>query len=291
MVRLKEKGAKIFFFFCASVSILALVLITFFIFYKGSPALFKIGIIDFIFGMEWQPGADIYGIFPMIVASILLTVLSVTASSILGIFTAIFLAELAPKRVSKILRPAIDLLSGIPSVVFGLFGMTILIPLVRNIAQNVFNMDVPGNGLLAGSLVLTLMILPSIVATTQDAIIAIPKSWREASYALGSSKMQAIFRVVLPAARPGIITGVVLGIGRAIGETMAVILVSGNRPSMPTSIFSPIRSMTNNIALEMGYATGLHQEALFATGVVLFIFIMILNIIVRAISVRKRKEK
>ena len=292
MAKLKEKGAHFLFLACASVSILALVLITVFIFYRGLPAFLEIGPIRFLFGSEWQPEADIYGIWPMIVASICLTGLSVGTSSLIGILSAVFMAELAPKSVRKILRPAVDLLSGIPSVVFGLFGMTILIPLVRNIAWYGFGMDVPGNGLLAGALVLTLMILPSIIATTQDALLAIPKSWREASYALGASKMHTIFHVVVPAAKSGIITGVVLGVGRAIGETMAVILVSGNRPAMPDSIFAPIRSMTNNIALEMGYATGLHQDALFSTGVVLFVFIMILNGIVRSVSSRKsRRDK
>ena len=288
MAKFKEKGAHFLFFLCASISILALILITVFIFYRGLPAFFEIGPVEFLFGMEWQPEADVYGIWPMIVASICLTALSVGASSLIGILSAICMAELAPKKIRKILRPAVDLLSGIPSVVFGLFGLTILIPLVRSIARG-FGMDVPGNGLLAGALVLTLMILPSVIATTQDALLAIPKSWREASYALGASKMHTIFHVVVPAARSGIITGVVLGVGRAIGETMAVILVSGNRPAMPDSIFAPIRSMTNNIALEMGYATGLHQDALFSTGVVLFVFIMILNGIVRIVSSRKSR--
>lgn len=290
MLRFKERGAKIIFLICASVSILALVLITVFIFYRGTPAIFKIGLWNFISGKEWAPEADIYGILPMIVASILLTLLSVGAGSFIGILTAIFLAELAPKQVRKIMRPAINLLSGIPSVVFGLFGMTILIPFVRNIAWYGFGMDVPGNGLLAGAMVLTLMIVPTVIATTQDAMESVPKSWREASYALGGSKMHTIFSVVVPAAKSGIITGVVLGVGRAIGETMAVILVSGNRPTMPNSIFAPIRSMTNNIALEMGYATGLHQEALFSTGVVLFVFIMILNGVVRFVSSRKQRK-
>lgn len=286
----KEKGAQALFMLCASVSVLALALITVFIFYRGLPAFFKIGFGKFIFGMEWQPEADIYGIFPMIVSSVLLTIISVGLGTIFGVFCAIAMAELGPKWLIKAMRPAVELLSGVPSVVFGLFGMTVLIPFVRVFAMNVFGMDVPGNGLLAGGLVLALMVMPTIIATTLDAFSAVPQSWRQASYALGASKIQTIFKVVLPAAKNGIITGVVLGAGRAIGETMAVILVSGNRPALPGSIFDPIRSMTNNIALEMGYATGLHQEALFSTGVVLFVFIMILNGVVRAVSRRNAKR-
>lgn len=286
MVNFKEKGAKGLFFLAALLSILALLLITVFIFARGAPALGEIGLIDFLTGDEWQPGADIYGIRPMVVASLLLALLSVGVGTLVGLFSAVYVTELSPKGFERVFRPMIDLLAGIPSVVFGLFGLTVIIPAVRVVA-GLFGLDVPGNSLLAGALLLAVMILPTIVATVQDALRAVPKSWRESSYALGASKIYTIFHVVIPAAKSGIITGVMLGVGRALGETMAIILMTGNRPSMPGSVFDPVRSMTGNIALEMGYATGLHEGALFATGVVLFLFTMVINGVVRFVSRRK----
>lgn len=289
MANWKEKGAKTVFLLAASLCILALLLITVFIFMRGTPALAEIGLIPFLTGDEWQPGADVYGIRPMIIASLLLALLSVGLGTLIGLFTAVYATELAPKGFERLFRPLIDLLAGIPSVVFGLFGMTVLIPAIRSFAA-LFGLDVPGNSLLAGALVLAIMILPTVVATVQDALRAVPRNWRESSYALGASKIYTIFHVVIPAAKSGIITGVMLGVGRAIGETMAIILITGNRPSIPGSLFDPVRSMTGNIALEMGYATGLHEGALFATGVVLFVFTMIINGVVRFVS-RKRSEK
>lgn len=289
MVNFKERGAKGLFFLAALLSILALLLITVFIFVRGTPALGEIGLIDFLTGDEWQPGADIYGIRPMIIASLLLALLSVGVGTLTGLFSAVYVTELAPKGIERVFRPMIDLLAGIPSVVFGLFGLTVIIPAVRAFA-GLFGLDVPGNSLLAGALLLALMILPTIVATVQDALKAVPKSWRESSYALGASKIHTIFHIVIPAAKSGIITGVMLGVGRAIGETMAIILMTGNRPSVPGSIFDPVRSMTGNIALEMGYATGLHEGALFATGVVLFVFTMAINGVVRFVSRRKARK-
>ena len=288
MSALREKGARWLFAIAASISIIALLLITIFIFYRGLPAFAQIGIIPFLTGDEWQPGAGIYGIRPMIIASILLAVFSVAVGTILGIFTAVYLSELANKRIRRVFQPAITLLAGIPSVVFGLFGMTVIIPFVRSFAA-LFGLDVPGNSLLAGAIVLALMVLPTIVSTVLDALQAVPVHWRHSSYALGASKLHTIFHVVLPAARSGIITGVMLAVGRSIGETMAIILMTGNRPRLPGSLFDPVRSLTGNIALEMGYASGLHEQALFATGVVLFVFTMMINGVVRFVASRRAK--
>ncbi len=288
MSSFREKGSRWLFAIAASISILALLLITVFIFYRGLPAFHEIGIIPFLTGDEWQPGAGIYGIRPMILASVLLALLSVVSGTLIGLFTAIFLTELAPKPLCRVFNPAIQLLAGIPSVVFGLFGMTVIIPAVRNVAA-LFGLDVPGNSLLAGAIILALMVLPTIVSTVQDALRAVPRQWRDSSYALGASKLYTIFHVVVPAARSGIITGVMLAVGRSIGETMAIILMTGNRPRIPDSIFDPVRSLTGNIALEMGYASGLHEQALFATGVVLFAFTMLINGIVRYVSYRRAK--
>ena len=294
-----EKGAKGLFLICASLSVLMVAIISVFIFFKGAPAMFKIGVLDFIFGTTWQPTAEIFGIFPMIVASLLATALSVAFSTFVGIMVAVFLAELAPKRTGRVIRSAIDLLAGIPSVVYGFFGMMVVGPFVRSLLGG------PGNSLMAVAIILSIMVLPTIISISVDAIQAVPREYKEGALALGASQIQTIFRVILPAAKQGIIAGVVLGAGRAIGETMAVVLVAGNRPAIPQvaldpslgigSFFtnigltitgwlgSPVRTLTANVAMEMSYASGLHQEALFATGVVLFIFIMILNLIVRLV--------
>lgn len=282
--RIREKSAEGVFALCASVSVLAVALISVFIFLRGVPAMVQIGLFNFLFGMEWQPTADIYGILPMIVASLLAGVLSVALGTAIGLMTAIFMAELAPEWMNRILRPAIDLLAGIPSVVYGFFGLTVLVPFISE------RLGGPGNSLLAVVLILGVMVLPTIVSICQDAIRAVPKEYTEGSLALGASKIQTIFKVVVPAAKSGILAGVVLGAGRAIGETMAVLLVAGNRPRMPKSLLSPVRTLTGNVAMEMSYASGLHQDALFATGVVLFVFIMILNFAVRALT-RKAGER
>ncbi|NSW89843.1 MAG: phosphate ABC transporter permease subunit PstC [Firmicutes bacterium] len=264
-------------FFCAFVSLLSLILITVYILIKGTPIIFKIGFFNFVFGRDWNPtpanGDASFGILPMVAASLLATLGSVFAGTLIGIFTAIFLSEIAPVVIVKLFKPAIELLAGIPSVVYGFFGLVVIVPLIRT------HLAPPGNSLLAAIIILTFMILPTIINISETAIRTVPVEYREGSLALGATHIQTIFRVILPAARSGIMASIVLGMGRAIGETMAVILVAGNSTLMPKSLLSPVRTLTANIALEMGYAFGEHENALFATGVILFLFIMALNII------------
>lgn len=279
-----EKSVEIIFFLCASFAVLSLVLITVYLFVEGSPAIFKIGFIDFIFGTEWQPSSDTYGILPMVVASIGATIGALIIGITVGIFTAIFLAEIAPSWLMKIFEPAIELLAGIPSVVYGFFGLVVIVPLISEYIGGV------GNSLLAAIIILGIMILPTIINISQNSIKAVPESYKEGSLALGATHIQTIFRVILPAAKSGIMASIILGAGRAIGETMAVIMIIGNMPQMPTSLLDPARTLTGNIVFEMGYAFGLHQEALFGTGVVLFIFIMILNVVLNTIIYKGREH-
>lgn len=267
-----ENIVEAFFLLCACVAIISVIVITIFIFAKGGPAIFKIGILDFLLGKEWMPSADIYGIYPMIVASIYATIGAILLGVPIGVLTAIFLAEIAPEWLSKLVRPAVELLAGIPSVVYGFFGLVVIVPIIDDVFGG------GGNSLLAAILILSVMILPTVVNISETSIKAVPREYKEGSLAMGASHIQTIFKVILPAAKSGILTAVVLGIGRAIGETMAVILVAGNTTLVPHSLLDRVRPMTANIAIEMSYAFGLHQEALFATGVILFIFIIILNI-------------
>ncbi len=269
---LLEKTIETLFFLCALIAVLSVIIITVYIFAKGIPALFKIGLSDFVLGQKWKPLQDMFGILPMIIGSIYATVGAIIIGVPIGILTAVFLAEIAPKWLVRIVKPAVELLAGIPSVVYGFFGLAVIVPLISKYFGG------PGNSLLAVNIMLGIMILPTIVNISENAIRSVPKEYKEASLALGASQIETIFKVILPAARSGILTSVVLGIGRAIGETMAVILVAGNTPSIPKSLIEPMRTLTANIAMEMSYAYGLHQEALFATGVILFAFIMILNI-------------
>lgn len=269
------------FLVCASLSVLSVVAITLFILAKGTPAISKIGFFNFIFGMEWKPGEGKFGIFTMIVASIYGTFGAIIIGVLIGIFTAIFLAEIAPSWLVRIFRPAVELLAGIPSVIFGFFGLIILVPLIDHLLGG------GGNSLLAVIIILSVMILPTIISISETSIRAVPENYKEGSLALGASHIQTIFKVILPAARSGIMASIVLGVGRAIGETMAVILIAGNTPQIPHSLLDRVRTLTANIALEMGYASGLHQDALFATGVVLFVFIMALNIVLNAIVNKK----
>ncbi|RKD25357.1 phosphate ABC transporter permease subunit PstC [Caminicella sporogenes] len=268
-----ERIIETFFLICALAAIIAVFMISIFIFIKGGPAIFKIGIKDFLLGTKWKPMLDIYGILPMILASIYATFGAVILGVPVGLFTAIFLAEIAPEWIAKIVRPAVELLAGIPSVVYGFFGLIVIVPIIDKLFGG------GGNSLLAVIFILTIMILPTIVSISETSIRAVPKEYKEGSLAMGASHIQTIFKVIIPAARSGILAAVVLGVGRAIGETMAVILVAGNTPLIPHSILDRVRTMTANIAIEMGYAFGLHQEALFATGVILFIFIMFFNIV------------
>lgn len=269
------------FLISASVAAISLLLIIGFVFYKGLRPFIVEGYSfwDFIFGTQWIPSANKYGILPMIVASLGATIGALLIGVPVGILTSIFIAEIAPKRISKIMSGAVELLAGIPSVLYGVFGLAIIVPTI----QDVFNLP-KGQSLLAVIIVLAIMMLPTVITVSETAIRAVPNAYKEGSLALGASKTETIFKVIVPAAKSGIMTGVVLGIGRAIGETMAVILVAGNTPVIPSSIMDSVRPLTTNIALEMGYAFGTHQEMLFATGVVLFTFILILNLVLSKLS-------
>jgi phosphate transport system permease protein len=259
---------------CASAAIVSVLIISVYIFYSGLPIFGKAGFREIVFGTEWKPLEGQFGILPMIIASIITTLGAVALAAFIGLMTAVFLAEIAPAGLAKIVRPAVELLAGIPSVVYGFFGLIVLVPLIDKYLGG------GGNSLLAAVIILIMMVLPTIINIAESSLRAVPSEYKEGSLALGASQIQTIFKVQIPAAKSGIIAGIVLGMGRAIGETMAVILVIGNTPQIPTSLLDRARTLTSNIALEMSYAEGLHQEALFATGVVLFIFIMLLNIAV-----------
>ncbi|MDF2592478.1 MAG: pstC [Clostridia bacterium] len=271
-MKVYEKIIQLFLFLCALIAVLGVILITFFIVREGWPVIQKVGFFNFIFGRQWAPTQQIYGIYPMILGSILATLGALILGVPIGVGCAVFLAEIAKPKVANIIRPGIELLAGIPSVVYGLYGLVVLVPFIRKTFQN------QGFSILAGSVILGIMILPTIINISESAIRSVPKEYKEGSLALGGSHWQAIYKVIVPAARSGIITGIILGMGRAIGETMAVIMITGNSTLIPESILSPIRTLTGNIGIEMGYASGEHQQALFATGIVLFIFIMILNV-------------
>jgi len=249
----------------------SLALITLFIFVEGLPVLIKAGLGNFLTSTHWAPTKGDFGIFAMIVSSILATLGALVVGVPLGLGCAVVLAELASPTARMVLKPAVELLAGIPSVVYGFLGVVLLVPIIREWLGG------PGLSLLAAALILGTMILPTVIAISIDAIQAVPKTYREASLALGATQWQTIYRVVLPAARSGIITAVILAMGRAIGETMAVIMVAGNALSLPHSVLSPVRTLTTNIALELGYASGDHRAALFATGLVLFAVILALN--------------
>ncbi|MEE1132822.1 MAG: phosphate ABC transporter permease subunit PstC [Caryophanon sp.] len=276
-----EKFSSKLFLVCALLSVFSLVLIVGFVFFKGATPFVsgEYSFIDFLFGSDWVPSEDKFGIWPMIVASLYATIGALVIGVPVGLFTAIFLAEIAPKSVAKILSPAIQLLAGIPSVLYGVFGLAIIVPFLQD------NLGLArGQSLIAVIIVLAIMMLPTIVTVSETAIRAVPKAYREGSLALGASQIGTIFKVIVPAAKSGILAAVVLGLGRAIGETMAVILVAGNALIVPTSLTDSVRPLTTNIALEMGYAAGTHQEMLFATGIVLFSFILILNFVLSKLS-------
>jgi len=281
---LKDKLSERIFLTLALSSISALVLITLFIVIQGAPIIGKVGFFNFIFGMTWAPSQGEFGIFPMIIGTLLVTLGAMLLGVPIGICSAIFLAEFAPAPVRNMFRPAIQLLAGIPSVVYGFWGLIFIVPLIRD------NLGGPGLSILAGSIVLAIMILPTVISITEVSIIALPKTYKEGALALGMSHWQAIYSVQLPAAKSGIVAAVILGTGRAIGETMAVIMVLGNAPALPRSILDPVRTLTTNIGIEMGYATGDHRQALFATGIILFIIIMVLNVTAQYIT-RKKKQR
>lgn len=272
---------KFVFLLTACVSILSVVLICVFLFANGLPAIFEIGVADFLLGRTWKPGNDIYGIFPMIIGSIYVTAGAVIIGVPLGILCAVFMARFCPAKLYKILKPAVSLLAGIPSIVYGFFGLVVIVPIV----QDLFN--VGGKGIFTASILLGIMILPTVIGVSESAIRAVPNSYYEGSLALGATHERSVFFTLLPAAKQGILAGVILGVGRAIGETMAVIMVAGNQATMPENIFSGVRTLTANIVMEMGYATDLHREALLGTGVVLFVFILIINLSFSALKRRK----
>ena len=278
----KEKVMEVVFMLCACVSILSVALICIFLFANAIPAMTKIGFFDFIFGQKWKPSNEVFGIFPMIIGSIYITAGAVVIGVPIGILTAVFLARFCPKKLYKIIKPAIDLLAGIPSVVYGFFGLCVIVPFVRN------NIGGDGNSILTASILLGFMILPTIINVSESSIRAVPEKYYQGALALGATHERSVFCTVVPAAKSGIMAGIVLGIGRAIGETMAVIMVAGNQARMPKGILEGIRTMTSNIVMEMGYATDLHREALIATGVVLFVFILIINTL---FSILKNRDK
>lgn len=280
---LKEGAARVVFALAAALSILAVGLICVFLFANGVPAMVEIGIPDFLLGTTWRPANDIYGIFPMIIGSIYVTAGALIFGVPAGLLTAIFLSRFASAKVAVFLKPGVELLAGIPSVVYGFFGLMIIVPFIR--------LNAPGNGLslLAASILLGIMILPTVITVAKNALDAVPQSHYEGALALGATHERSVLRVLVPAAISGIMAGVVLGIGRAIGETMAVVMVAGNQPIIPASVFDGVRTMTANIVLEMGYAADLHRGALIATGVVLFVFILLISTLFNAM--KKRGER
>lgn len=280
MRKYSEKIMKIVFLTAACVSILAVILICVFLFASGVPAIREIGVSDFLLGGSWKPNQGLYGIFPMIVGSIYVTAGAIIVGVPIGLLCAVFMARYCPAGLYRILKPAVDLLAGIPSIVYGFFGLMVIVPML----QNMFGGS--GKSLMTASVLLGIMILPTIISVAESNIRAVPEQYYEGSLALGATKERSVFRAVLPAAKMGIMAGIILGIGRAIGETMAVVMVCGNQAIMPRGITEGVRTLTANIVLEMGYASGLHREALIATAVVLFVFILIINLSFMALKRR-----
>lgn len=278
MNQLREKGMQVVFLLTACISVLAVVLICIFLFASGVPAIKEIGLSDFLFGTVWRPANNLYGILLMILGSLYVTAGALVIGVPLGVLSAVFLAQFCPKPLYKPLRAAINLMEGIPSVVYGFFGLVVLVPFVRN------NFGGYGMGVLTASILLGIMILPTIITVSESALQAVPSSYYDGAVALGASHERSVFFVMVPAAKRGILAGIVLGIGRAIGETMAVIMVAGNQAIIPDSLTSGVRTLTTNIVMEMGYSTDLHREALIATAVVLFVFILLINLTFSVLS-------
>lgn len=273
-----EKGL----FLTAIFSIIVILLIIAFVLREGFPIFQQYGFLNFIFGMDWAPSDGQYGVFTMIIGTLSITALALIMAVPLSLLCAIFMAEIAPSPMRKILKPVIETLAGIPSVVYGFFGLIILVPLIR------VHFGGTGFAMLTASIILTVMIMPTIISVSEDALRSVPLEYKEASLALGATQWQTIKNVIFPAAFPGVITGIILGMGRAVGETLAVIMVAGNVTQIPHSILDPVRALTSNIALEMGYATGLHYNALFGTAIVLFIMIMILLVVANYYHYKKK---
>lgn len=280
----KEKIMSAVFFAAALTSVISVLLICGFLFANGIPAMKEVGFLKFLTGTNWAPN-DVppsFEILPMIIGSIYITCGACIIGVPIGIITAVFLAKYCPKKLYKVLKPATELLSGIPSVVYGFFGIVVIVPVIK------FFFGGNGNNILTASILLGIMILPTVIGVSESAIRSVPKSYYEGALALGATHERSVFSVIVPAAKSGIFAGVILGVGRAIGETMAVIMVAGNQPVIPKSILSGVRTMTSNIVIEMGYASGLHREVLIATGVVLFVFILIINL---SFSMLKRRDE
>ena len=278
---LRERGMALVFLLAALVSILCVGLICVFLFANGIPAMQEIGVPDFLLGRTWKPGNDIYGIFPMIVGSVYVTGGALLLGVPIALLTAVYLAYFCPKGLYRFLKPAVELLAGIPSVVYGFFGIMVLVPFVRAIGEP---WNGKGSSIATASILLAIMILPTIIGVVEPALRAVPRNYYEGALALGATHERSVYTVVAPAARSGILAGIVLGVGRAMGETMAVIMVAGNQARMPKGILQGIRTLTGNIVIEMGYAEGLHREALIATGVVLFVFILLINLAFSALK-------
>lgn len=277
----KEKAAQAVFTFTALVSILAVILICAFLFLNGIPGMAKIGIWDFLSGQRWKPSQEIFGILPFILGSVYVTAGALLVGVPAGLMTALFLSHFASNRVARLLRPAVQLLSVIPSVVYGFFGLVVLVPFVRD------TLGGTGSSLLTASVLLGMMILPTIITVSESALRAVPSAYYEGALALGATHERSVFCVVLPAAKSGVMAGIILGVGRAIGEATAVMMVAGNRTTMPKGLLTGVRTLTSNIVMEMGYATDLHREALIATAVVLFVFILLINVLT---SILKRRN-
>lgn len=273
MKKQKEKIMEIVFMLAACVSIVAVLLICFFLFAGGIPAIGKIGLGNFLLGKVWRPSNGIFGIFAMILGSVYTTVGAIIVGVPVGILMSVFMAEYCPAKLYRIIKPAVQLLAGIPSVIYGFFGMVVLVPWIRD------NFGGNGYSILTASILLGIMILPTIIGLTESSLKSVPEMYFEGALALGATKERSIFTVVIPAAKSGIVAAIVLGLGRAVGETMAVIMVVGNQARIPDSILDGVRTLTSNIVTEMGYATDIHREALIATGVVLFVFILIINVV------------
>ena len=284
MNKTKENGMHLLFLAAASFSILCVALICLFLFANGLPAMVKIGPLKFLLGTQWKPGNGLFGIAPMVLGSLYVTMGAILFGVPLGVLCAVFMARFCPKGLYKILKPGISLLAGIPSIIYGFFGLVVMVPAVRGLfGSNLGN----GKSMLTASLLLGMMILPTIISVSEAAIRAVPNSYYEGALALGTTHEYAVFRACLPAAKSGITAGVILGVGRSIGETMAVIMVAGNQPMVPDSLFHGLRTLTANIVMEMGYAADLHRGALIATAVVLFVFILIINLL---FSLVKRRQ-
>lgn len=279
-----ESIMKAVFLTAAAMSVLAVALICIFLLKGGLPAMLEIGPVNFLLGMVWKPGNDLYGILPMILGSLCVTAGAILLGVPIGLLAAVYMACFCPKKFYKILSPCVQLLAGIPSVVYGFFAMVVIVPFVRD------HLGGSGNSMLTASILLGLMILPTIIMQSEAAIRAVSNTYYEGSLALGATEERSVFKVVLPAAGSGVMAGIVLGIGRAIGETMAVVMVAGNQPRMPKGILEGVRTMTTNIVMDMAYATDLHREALIATAVVLFVFILVINLTFNLLK-RKGEKK